>query len=280
MLRNKYFKHGRSSQSWELYRKSRNNVTKLKAVSMNTYFQERCNSDSFRNNSRQYWRTIKPNMTDKCKASDQDISLFHENKLINDPVKVCKIFNEHFIKAASNIGSEEPIKDDETIDDILCAYNGSEVIQRITCNVPHDAIFNFSSTTVKEVDALLNKTDPTKATGYDDIPPKLLKVGATELAPTITNLINQSSEKCRFPTALKKSELSPLFKNNDNLITDNYRPLSILLSISKIFEKVLNQHLYEYFQNILSGLLSAFRKKYGCHHVLTRLVEDCKKGTR
>ena len=144
MLRNKYFKHGRSSQSWELYRKSRNNVTKLKAVSMNTYFQERCNSDSFRNNSRQYWRTIKPYMTDKCKTSDQDISLFHENKLINDPVKVCKIFNEHFIKAASNIGSEEPIRDDETIDDILCAYNGSEVIQRITCNVPHDAFFNFS----------------------------------------------------------------------------------------------------------------------------------------
>ena len=278
MLRNKYFKHGRSSQSWELYRKSRNNVTKLKAVSMNTYFQERCNSDSFRNNSRQYWRTIKPYMTDKCKTSDQDISLFHENKLINDPVKVCKIFNEHFIKAASNIGSEEPIRDDETIDDILCAYNGSEVIQRITCNVPPDAFFNFSSTTVKEVGTLLNKTDPTKATGYDDIPPKLLKMGTTELAPTITNLINQSIEKCRFPTALQKFELSPLFKNNDNLITDNYRPLSILPSVSKIFEKVLNQQLYEYFQNILSGLLSAFRKKYGCHHVLTRLVEDCKKA--
>ena len=131
MLRNRYFKHGRSRQSWEHYRKSRNNVTKLKAVSMNTYFQERCNSDSFRNNSRQYWRTMKLYMTDKCKTSDQDISLFHENKLINDPVKVCKIFNEHFIKAASNIGSEDSIRDDETIDDILCAYNGSEVVQRI-----------------------------------------------------------------------------------------------------------------------------------------------------
>ena len=169
-------------------------------------------------------------------------------------MKVCKIFNEHFIKAASNIGSEEPIRDDEIIDDILCAYNGSEVIQRITCNVPHDAIFTFSSTTVKEVDALLNKTDPKKATGYYDIPPKLLKMGATELAPTITNLINQSIEKCRFPT-LKKSELSPLFKNNDNLITDNYRPLSILPSVSKLFEKVLNQQLYEYFPKYFAGLI-------------------------
>ena len=103
-------------------------------------------------------------------------------------------------------------------------------------------------------------------------------MGVTELAPIITNLINQSIEKCRFPTALRKSELSLLFKNKDNLITDNYRPLSILPSVSKIFEKVLNQQLYEYFQNILSGLLSTFHKKYGCHHVLTRLVEDCKRA--
>ena len=87
MLRKNYFKHGRTSQSWERYRKSRNNVTNLKAVSMNTYFHESCNSDSFRNNPRQYWRTIKPYMTDKCKTSNQDISLFHENKLVNDPIK-------------------------------------------------------------------------------------------------------------------------------------------------------------------------------------------------
>ena len=97
-------------------------------------------------------------------------------------------------------------------------------------------------------------------------------------APTITNLINQSIEKYHFPTALKKSELSPLYKNKDNLITENYRPLSILPSVSKIFEKVFNQQLYDYFKHILSGLLSAFRKMYGCHHVLTRLIEDCKRA--
>ena len=131
---------------------------------------------------------------------------------------------------------------------------------------------------MKEVKDLLKKTDPTKATGYDDIPPKLLQLGATELAPTIKNLINQSIEKCRFPTALKKSELSSLYKSKDNLITDYYRPLSILPSLSKIFERIFNQQLYDYFKHILSDLLSAFRKKYGCHHVLTRLIEDCKNA--
>ena len=207
-----------------------------------------------------------------------DEKLFHQSLTSNCLRNIDTCPNDFFIKAASDIGNEEPIRDDETIDDILCTYDGCEVIQRITSNVPHDGIFKFSSTSVKEVNDLLNKTDPTKATGYDDIPPKLLKLGATELAPTITNLINRSIEKCRFPTALKKSELSPLYKNKDNLITGNYRPLSILPSLSKIFEKIFNKQLYDYFKHILSGLLSAFRKKYGCHHVLTRLIEDCKKA--
>ena len=50
----------------------------------------------------------------------------------------------------------------------------------------------FFAATVKEVNDFLNKTDPTNATGYDDIPPKVSKLGSTELAPTITNLINRS----------------------------------------------------------------------------------------
>ena len=63
-----------------------------------------------------------------------------------------------------------------------------------------------------------------------------------------------------------------------SLITDNVRLLSILPSISKIFGKVLKEQLYEYFQNISSGLLSALWKKYGCDHVFTRLAEECKKA--
>ena len=120
--------------------------------------------------------------------------------------------------------------------------------------------------------------DKTKATGYDNITPKILKVAADELAFSITNLINLSTEASCFPGNLKKSELPPLFKANGSLLSENYRPLSILPSISKVFENVFNQQLYEYFTHILSDLLSAFRKKYGCQHVLTKLIEDSKSA--
>ena len=120
--------------------------------------------------------------------------------------------------------------------------------------------------------------DKKKATGYDNIPPKILKVAAHELAFPITNLINLSVEASCFPSNLKKSELSPLFKAKDSLLSENYRPLSILPAVCKIFEKVFNQQLYDYFAHILSDILSAFRKKYGCQHVLTKLIEDSKRA--
>ena len=81
-----------------------------------------------------------------------------------------------------------------------------------------------------------------------------------------------------FPVTWKKSELSPLFKAKDSLLSENYRPLSILPAVCKIFEKVFNQQLYDYFAHILSDILSAFRKKYGCQHVLTKLIEDSKRA--
>ena len=81
-----------------------------------------------------------------------------------------------------------------------------------------------------------------------------------------------------FPHELKKSETSPLYKSQDNLEPQNYRSLSVLTCLSKIFERVYNDQMGVYFKDILSTLLSAFRKRYGCHHVLTKLLENSKQA--
>ena len=81
-----------------------------------------------------------------------------------------------------------------------------------------------------------------------------------------------------FPHELKKSETSPLYKGENNLEPHNYRPLSVLTCVSKIFERVYNDQMGVYLKDILSTLLSAFRKRYGCHHVLTKLIENSKQA--
>ena len=125
--------------------------------------------------------------------------------------------------------------------------------------------------------SLLPDFDSSKATAYDSIPPKLVKAAANELAEPIFSLMNMSLSLSCFPRELKTSETS-LYKGQNNLEPQNYRPLGVLTCLSKIFERVYIDQMDLYFKDILSTLLSAFRKRYGCHHVLTKLMESSKQA--
>ena len=119
---------------------------------------------------------------------------------------------------------------------------------------------------------------PKKATGWDNIPPKLMKIAAKELSQPISSMINKSIRCSVFPADLKKAEVSPIYKAKDNLFKGNYRPISILPCISKVYERVMYDQLYQFVHEVLSPLLSAFRKHYGCNHVVTLLLENCKRA--
>ena len=117
-----------------------------------------------------------------------------------------------------------------------------------------------------------------KATGVDTISAKVLKAGAPVLNSHITSLVNSSITSGVFPDQLKLAQVIPLFKKLDPLDVKNYRPVSILPIISKVFEKVLSEQLSEYFDNIFHNFLCAFRKGHGCQTTLLRLLEDWKSA--
>ena len=79
-----------------------------------------------------------------------------------------------------------------------------------------------------------------------------------------------------FPSNLKNADITPLFKRNDRLLKVNYRPISILPTLSKIYEKVLFSQIYEYFNNILSKFLCGFRKGHSTQHCLLFMLEKLK----
>ena len=123
---------------------------------------------------------------------------------------------------------------------------------------------------------LLKSLDGTKSTGYDKIPASLIKAVAEELSLPTMNLVNQTIRNTKFPTVMKLSEISPIFKTSDTVETENNRPINILPCLSKIFERVCHEELYEFFSIFLSAFLAAFRRNYGCHHVLIKFVHDRK----
>ena len=75
---------------------------------------------------------------------------------------------------------------------------------------------------------------------------------------SLTRLFNECMTACQFPSDMKLSEISPIFKKDDNLNKENYRPVNILTVLSKVFESILSDQLVAYFENILSSRISAY----------------------
>ena len=170
------------------------------------------------------------------------------------------------------------LNDGEELDHIFKIYENHASIVGIPEHVNINSPFQFTNVSFGEVKALLLDIDSTKSAGYDTIPPKLVKVAAKELTQPISSLVNMSISLSWFPYELKKSETSPLYKSQDNHEPQSYLPLSVLTCLSKIFERVYNDHMGVCFKDILSTLLSTFRKRYGCHHVLTKLLKKSKQA--
>ncbi len=126
----------------------------------------------------------------------------------------------------------------------------------------------------EHVENLLHKHDMNKATGYDQIPPKMVKLCSKELSQTLTESVNNTFKQNLFPDDMKRAEVTPIFKKKDDMIKTNYRRVSILSVFSKVFETIVAEQLRAYFENIFNNLLCAYRKRYGCEHVLVKLIDS------
>ena len=94
----------------------------------------------------------------------------------------------------------------------------------------------------------------------------------------MTKIINQSIKENTFPTEAKIASVLPFFKKDIRLLKSNYRPVSVLNTISKIFERVMKDQIMNYMNKLLSPYVSAYRKNYSSQHVLMRLLEEWREG--
>ena len=97
----------------------------------------------------------------------------------------------------------------------------------------------FIQATVKEVLKALKNVDPSKACGPDQIPGRVLRKCSSEIAPSVTRLINFSLSVGRVPKDWKRANIVPVFKKGDNENVCSYRAISLLSLTSKIAERVV-----------------------------------------
>ena len=90
-------------------------------------------------------------------------------------------------------------------------------------------------------------------------------------------LINNAIKVCKFPDKLKMANIIPVFKKGDNCDKTNYRPVSLLPTVSKIFERIMFNQINEYITKYLSDYLCGFRKGHSPQHCLLAMIENMKK---
>jgi Notch-like protein len=91
----------------------------------------------------------------------------------------------------------------------------------------------------KEIKDIIRTLKWKSSYGYDEIPLKVLKINTPYIISPLIYLCNKSMTTGIFPTRLKYSQIVPVYKKGDKHLLTNYRPISLLTSFSKIFEKVI-----------------------------------------
>ena len=201
---------------------------------------------------------------------------------------MCDIFFDYYTNIVSyssgknilNIADSLPpgTSHDQIIDNIIQNYTDHPSITCIKNKFSPVRVFKFENVNEASIIKLLKTVNIKKALGIDGLPPYILNCSAEILAKPITQIINQMLIENTFPSEAKLASILPLFKKNDRSQKNNYRPISILSALSKIFERVLHNQIVTFADNIFSIYVSAYRKCHSTQHVLIRLIEEWKEG--
>ena len=114
-----------------------------------------------------------------------------------------------------------------------------------------------------------------KSTGYDEISTETFKILSAVISPTLSLIINKCILNGTVPDEMKVSKIKPLFKKGDVTLLNNYRPISLLPCVSQIFERVLFNQLYEYFErnDLLTQHQYRFHKNHSTEFAAMELID-------
>ena len=149
---------------------------------------------------------------------------------------------------------------------------------------PHDEIVrvpNFdktmflSCTDEKEVAKLIQNLKNKKSIGHDGISNEMLKCCSPIIEKYIVKAFNRCIDLKKFPNFLKVAKVVPVFKKGERDNPENYRPISLLTSISKLFEKLLYSRMVNFFNTnkLFSPMQFGFRAKHSCVHAIVSITD-------
>lgn len=183
-------------------------------------------------NPRHTWGLINNIIYNKPKnnSSTAPKKIVYKDVVNETPIAVSNALNDFF----GNIGSDLASDSGSTDDPVFVSNN----------NTP---LSTFKPVTISEIKNIINSLNSSSASGSDDISVKILKMSIDTISPILCKLINQSFNTGVFPDLLKLAKVIPIYKSGKKTDPGNYRPISILSNLSKIYELCIKMRLLEFF---------------------------------
>jgi hypothetical protein len=181
-------------------------------------------------------------------------------EIISKPTDICNIFLDQF-----DYGKDATVNN---VDQAL------ELLQRHVPSVEND--FICEPVTPLEVGSLVKKLKSKTSCGYDEIPITIIKENIDLLQFPLAQFFNECFEEGCFPDQLKIAKVIPIHKKGSKTDSKNYRPISLLPTLSKLLERIIKDRLVRhlYLNKILSERQFGYQKSIGTGDAIRTLVRD------
>lgn len=236
-----------SIDHWKKYRQLKSSVKKQVKLCKSSYYKDLITRN--KDKPAELWKSINEITSRKlpnCPSCIITDGVYHTNAK-----SICEVFNLFF----STIGKK--------LADKLSWRIGISTSTFLPAESIVSNQFLFQDVTCSFVKGQINKLKTNKAVDLDRISARLLKDAADIISPSLTKLINLSLSSNKFPAIWKSGKVTALFKKGERTNPSNYRPITILPTISKILERAAYNQLYKFLSdnNLLSAKQYGFRPK-------------------
>ena len=213
------------------------------------------------------------------------ITLIENGEVVADDNMNAESFNEFFIDAMSSLAIEEnrALLDnaDEVLDPVKRAikkFGHHPSILDIKQNVSITTKFSFTEVDVVEMITEINNLSAKKAGTFMNIPVKILKEAVDIVAQPLADIWKFEIILGRkFSSQLKLADITPLHKKLETIKKENYRPVSLLPVVSKLFERLMQKQMTVYIEKFLSPYLCGYRKGFNSQYALLAMIEKWKE---
>ena len=264
-LYRKYLKNQSNKQIYAKYKRYNTELKRTKRAAMKQHYNSKCTEH--RENTRKLWQTINQVIKKKNNKTEVIEALIIENLQVTNGSQIVNEFGKYYSTIGKKLAQGMP-RPRRTISSYLSAVENNQ-----------KSIF-LTPVTEVEIHKIISKLLPKHSSGLDNINNKILKELGDLIIYPLTKICNNSLCKGVFPMAMKQAKVVPLYKSKSRERTTNYRPISLLLTLSKIVEKLMYSRVYKFLcsTNQLYVSQYGFRKQHSCEHAVGELVARITKG--